>query len=337
MIACASGKKQNRTEPIITSTELKELDTVLKEAADNIAKYISQNIRIALLDFDAPSDKMTTYVLDELATNLVQKRKYTVVDRKEIDLILREQGLQRTGEFSDQTAEEMGKLLGAQYIVSGSYTDLGTYCRILIRVLSVKTASIEVQHRDDVQKNLLITELLKGGKTVHIPMEAPKTPSYKVGDKGPSGGYIFFDKGSLSDGWRYLEAAHEDFEFKILWSSTYDNITTFDAVGTGSKNTERIVKFYDDKGKKDTAAHRCAALNIKGFKDWFLPSKDELNLMHKNLAAKKLGFFQTTSDIVYWSSTQSNVSLAWYQNIKNGNQDHGNKNHPYRVRPVRAF
>ena len=30
---------------------------------------------------------------------------------------------------------------------------------------------------------------------------------YKIGDVGPAGGYIFFDKGYYSDGWRYLEAA----------------------------------------------------------------------------------------------------------------------------------
>ena len=33
---------------------------------------------------------------------------------------------------------------------------------------------------------------------------------YKVGDEGPAGGIIFYDKGEYSDGWRYLEAAPAD-------------------------------------------------------------------------------------------------------------------------------
>jgi len=33
-----------------------------------------------------------------------------------------------------------------------------------------------------------------------------KLQALKVGEKGPAGGYIFYDKGRVSDGWRFLEA-----------------------------------------------------------------------------------------------------------------------------------
>ena len=29
---------------------------------------------------------------------------------------------------------------------------------------------------------------------------------YKIRDRGPAGGYVFYDKGNASDGWQYLEA-----------------------------------------------------------------------------------------------------------------------------------
>ena len=32
---------------------------------------------------------------------------------------------------------------------------------------------------------------------------------YRIAQKGPAGGWVFFDKGDYSGGWRYLEAAPE--------------------------------------------------------------------------------------------------------------------------------
>ena len=59
----------------------------------------------------------------------------------------------------------------------------------------------------------------------------PVVSEYKVGDVGPAGGYIFFDKGSYSDGWRYLEAAPAD--MKVI-----NGVPTVDATSDAYKNAE---------------------------------------------------------------------------------------------------
>jgi hypothetical protein len=77
---------------------------------------------------------------------------------------------------------------------------------------------------------------------------------------------------------------------------------------------------------------------FEGYNDWFLPSKDELDLMYKNLKAKGLGEFGNN---VYWSSSEYTNKNAWEQNFSNGIQydiyfSYG-KAYPYSVRAVRAF
>lgn len=155
-------------------------------------------------------------------------------------------------------------------------------------------------------------------------------------DIGPAGGCIFYDKGSYSDGWRYLEAAPSDQSTGIQWynGSYVATGAAGTAIGTGQANTTTIVGV---QGAGSYAAQLCDALNEGGYSDWFLPSKDELNLMYVNLNQHGVGGF---TDRHYWSSTEHNTWAAWYQIFDSGYQDIGKKDLNagiIRVRAVRAF
>lgn len=172
---------------------------------------------------------------------------------------------------------------------------------------------------------------------------------YSIGDMGPAGGLVFYDKGFYSDVWRYLEAAPTDivrFVFGFYRpdkeNSVYIGTSPF--VGSGKFNTESLVKCMDIDGKaysgssgegvKEYVARKCLDYSYGGYDDWFLPSKDELNLMYENLHKNGLGSF--VSDY-YWSSSESNALYAWAQNVSSGFQSSIIRYYDYRVRPVRAF
>ena len=59
----------------------------------------------------------------------------------------------------------------------------------------------------------------------------PVQSDYKVGDIGPAGGYIFYDKGNNDNGWRYLEAAPAD--MKVI-----NGVPTVDATSEAYQNAE---------------------------------------------------------------------------------------------------
>ena len=207
---------------------------------------------------------------------------------------------------------------------------------------------------------------------------------YKIGDEGPAGGIIFYDKGEYSDGWRYLEAAPADLwivdgvpaldlTFDEYYADEYYQVfgyyrkdassnnmyvngketlgnyskaeeLTGTGIGAGKKNTELLAKAMGDKtyytmGAKKVvyAAKLCHDLVFNGFDDWFLPSKDELNLLYVNLCKNDLGDFDEDS---YWSSSETDFSAdyAWRQQFYGGGQQsYGTRDYAHRIRPIRAF
>jgi uncharacterized protein YjdB len=158
---------------------------------------------------------------------------------------------------------------------------------------------------------------------------------YAVGAVGPAGGYIFYDKGSYSDGWRYLEAAPIGREFTAQWGAYgYDVQGTSTAIGTGKQNTEIILIFLRSTDEFGRAVQRCDSLSFDGFDDWFLPSLGELYLMWENLKQKGLGGFTNNS---YWSSSQSDSGSSWYLPFSNGTQATTYKSSSILIRAVRAF
>jgi len=184
-----------------------------------------------------------------------------------------------------------------------------------------------------------------------VTLYAQWTP-YVLRDIGPAGGYIFYDKGIYSKAdfrivkaapdpvpitppystWRYLEAAPSDQSTSAEWGCMV-SISGADgtAVGTGEQNTIDIEAGCTTPG---TAADICANLSLGGYTDWFLPSKDELNLMYENLKLFGVGGF---TDYYYWSSSEFNFYEAWGQHFSDVLQLNYSKNSPIRVRAVRAF
>lgn len=153
---------------------------------------------------------------------------------------------------------------------------------------------------------------------------------YRIGDRGPAGGIVFYDKGYPSGGWQYLEAAPQD-RGVFAWGEKYRYLG-FGAtrIGTGARNTAGIVKRVGPGWSY--AAHICAQLKIGGYEDWFLPSKDELREMYRH--RDLIGGFKEDA---YFSSSEAGDSFAWNLQFLNGRHFEHAKQVGGNVRAVRAF
>ncbi|HVO51751.1 MAG TPA: CsgG/HfaB family protein [Thermoanaerobaculia bacterium] len=63
---------------------------------------------------------------DMLVTELVKTGKYRVIEREQLAAIMQEKHLSLSGDVDPKTAVQFGKMLGVEYLVTGSVTQLGT-------------------------------------------------------------------------------------------------------------------------------------------------------------------------------------------------------------------
>jgi uncharacterized protein (TIGR02145 family) len=160
---------------------------------------------------------------------------------------------------------------------------------------------------------LSIGDSYQGGKVAYISQSGD--PGYIVGET--SG----------------LIAAPSDQTNSIEWYNSSFTTTgaTATELGTGNTNTTAIIINQGNTGSY--AAKICRDYTGGGYNDWYLPSRDELNILYTNRAA--IGGF---SNLVYWSSSEINNNYALIQNWYNGGSNSGNlKSNQASVRAIRSF
>jgi hypothetical protein len=126
---------------------------------------------------------------------------------------------------------------------------------------------------------------------------------YELGVQGPAGGFIFYiNLNHKEDGWRYLEvdSKGDKEDPSIEWKTkSVDIESTGDNVGDGKPNTDYLV---NKQSIMYLPAKFCADLTKGGKKDWFLPSRGELDLINKNIHKKDKGGFSghyLTSSVLF--------------------------------------
>ena len=110
----------------------------------NLTAFTTKNETIAVFDFignDINSNTART-LSDRLRIELVKYNFINVLERSRIDAILEEQAIQMSG-CVDECLVEVGKLLGATSIITGSIGKVGDYYTINARKINATTGKLE--------------------------------------------------------------------------------------------------------------------------------------------------------------------------------------------------
>ena len=315
--------------------------------------------KVAVATFDVIGNVVTpeeAEAITELYINgLVRTGKVSIFDRKNFDTILAEIKFQSGDWASKEKTVQLQKATGATVLGRGQIFKLGSSFYISTTMIDANTAEILSASKKsfkDIDELVGLLDTMASEISTAISKVVMK---YKIGDTGPGGGIVFYvseegfevfdGKGGVQK-CNYLEVTKEQLAC-VRWCpcSKGCNIQVAKGLGYGKSNTYKIVSYHSSASSGNCAAYVCykysTATSSAG--EWFLPSKDELNLIYKNVGAKILA---GASGTWHWSSSPYDSDGAWVQSFSNGNQCNGGyyykyyseyKYNTFCVRAVRAF
>lgn len=126
------------------------LALVLSVSPDELWPQSTQSgetITIAFASFENKTDlffydRLETTLPEMLKTEMARSDQIVVLERSKLDAILAEQALAQAGLIDPETAQTVGRLAGAQFIVTGEITKLNKRLRIDARILRVANGQV---------------------------------------------------------------------------------------------------------------------------------------------------------------------------------------------------
>ena len=211
----------------------------------------AQQAVVAIAPFEARSGVSASdaeTITEVYSIRLSANRPVQVVTREALVRAVREHRFQ-TGDWSDDNkTAALGRTLNAGWVVRGALQKLDGNFIITVSILDTKTLEVKggadmwinsIEAAYDSMDNLVARTL----KTITAGM------TYKIGDRGPGGGVVFYAQGGA-----YMECG----------------------------------PLLGDYAWKD-AISAAENYRGGGYSDWRLPTREELNLVYVNLRRKNLG------------------------------------------------
>jgi len=139
--------------------------------------FEDSNVRTERLKFGETLSEM-------LITALIQTKKFEVIERLQLEKIIEEQKLGQSGALDDETAVEVGQLLGLDAIVIGSISRLKSVIEADVRFVDVKTGKAltavngRIHDVDQVRDlaNQLASKLAANAHTISVATDSTKSP-----------------------------------------------------------------------------------------------------------------------------------------------------------------
>lgn len=148
-------------------------------------------------DFDALERGIAGMMISELSQNPAAR----VVERQEVQHLIDEQNLGAQGRVDPQTAAKVGKLVGARYVVLGTFIDFYGDFRVDVRLVNTETSEIVKTESERMQRDHLfdIIRNVAGRlmKDANLPALQRQASDQRMSRQIPTEALTYYSRGLL--------------------------------------------------------------------------------------------------------------------------------------------
>jgi hypothetical protein len=136
----SAGKAGEAAESLMAAS----LTEALYQSCGELSENIPGRPSIAVISIACADPAEGEFAVEELTLFLVNSKKYSIVDRRNLDFIRAEQNFQLSGEVDDDTAVSIGHLIGAAMVITGTISPYNEAKYLRLKALDVETGEIRV-------------------------------------------------------------------------------------------------------------------------------------------------------------------------------------------------
>ncbi len=132
------------------SVKKSTIETAVNNVFEDLSPSLTAKSKMAVVNISSSNSSEGEFVCEELTLLFVRANKYSIVDRRSLDAIKKEQNFHMTGEVDDNSVVSIGQLLGAEVVITGAITGEGSTKRLRVKALDVKTGQIRAMSSQSI-------------------------------------------------------------------------------------------------------------------------------------------------------------------------------------------
>jgi TolB-like protein len=145
------------TLPVSVYAQRAGLDRAVADSVNYLFERLPEGSTVAVYDFSVPDNakpELSAHIVDEITTLFSrQMPRFTTVDRQGMETVKKELNLHLSGDVSDETAKSIGKMVGADFVITGSLRRVGGVYRLTAKPVTVQESVVYPTATADIRGN----------------------------------------------------------------------------------------------------------------------------------------------------------------------------------------